>query len=93
MTKSNGTEKTTVTKAKRSRVSPSDIPRYSLREALTIAQAITDNFAGQPTSPLQVAMSLNKSPTSSGWRYLSGAATGYGLTSGSYNAEKIVCKN
>lgn len=71
-------------------VNQSDIPRHSLREALTIAQAITDNFASDPTSPHQVAMALDVSPTSSAWRYLSGAAVAYGLTKGGDQADKIV---
>lgn len=73
----------------RTRVSQGDIPRHSLREALTIAQAIADNFAGHPTSPHQVAMALGVSPTSSAWRSITGASVGYGLTSGAFNADKI----
>lgn len=76
-------------KAKRTRVSQSDVPRHSLREALTIAQAITDNFASQPTTPHQIAMALGISPTSSSWRTLTGAAGAYGLTNGAYSAVKI----
>lgn len=76
-------------KAKRTRVSQSDIPKHSLREALTIAQAITDNFAGQPASPHQIAMALEMSPTTNSWRTLTGAAVAYGLTSGGYGADKI----
>lgn len=76
-------------KAKRTRVSQSDIPKHSLREALTIAQAITDNFAGQPASPHQIAMALEMSPTTNSWRTLTGAAVAYGLTNGGYGADKI----
>jgi predicted nucleotide-binding protein len=65
------------------------VPRHSLREALTIAQALTDNFAGHGTSPPQVAMALKVSPTSSAWRTLTGAAVAYGLTSGAYGSDKI----
>lgn len=74
---------------RRRRVSQSTIPAHSLREALTVAQAITDNFAGDPTPPHQLAMALDVSPTSSGWRTLSGAAVAYGLTDGAYNADRI----
>lgn len=74
---------------KRRRVSQSTIPAHPLREALTVAQAITDNFAGDPTPPHQVAMALDISPTSSAWRTLSGAAVAYGLTDGAYNADRI----
>jgi len=76
-------------KAKSSRLSQSVVPRHSLREALTIAQAITDHFASDATSPLQVAMAIDVSPTSSGWRTLTGAAIAYGLTNGGCNSDKI----
>jgi hypothetical protein len=73
----------------RVRISQAEIPRHSLREALTVAQAITDNFAGHATAPHQIAMALGVSPTSSDWRTLTGAAVAYGLTNGAYNADKI----
>jgi predicted nucleotide-binding protein len=74
---------------KRISVSQSDIPRHSLREAITIAQALTDNFAGQPASPSQIAIALDIPPTTNIWRTLTGAAAAYGLTNGGYNANKI----
>lgn len=77
------------TEGTRKYVSQSDIPQHSLREALTLAQSVTDDFAGKPTTPHQVAMALDISPTSSAWRSLTGAAVAYGLTKGGYNAEKI----
>jgi hypothetical protein len=76
-------------KFKRAYVSQADIPKRSLREALTVAQAITDNFAGTATAPHRVAMALGVSPTSSGWRDLSGSTVAYGLTKGAYNSDKI----
>lgn len=76
-------------KGRRTRVSQADVPRHALREAVTVAQALTDNFAGHDTSPHQVAMALNISPTSSAWRTLTGAALAYGLTSGAYGSDKI----
>jgi N-acetyl-beta-hexosaminidase len=89
MESSKNQTKLEVAKPKRPHVSQSDIPRHSLRECLTIAHAITDNFAGQPTTPLQIAMALGTSPTSSVWRTLSGAAVAYGLTSGGYSSQSI----
>lgn len=74
---------------KQKRLSQGAVPRHSLREALTVAQAITDHFAGDPTTPHQVAMALNISPTSSAWRSLTGAAVAYGLTKGGYNSSTI----
>lgn len=65
------------------------MPRHSLRQALAVAQAITDNFGGKPTPPHQVAMALNISPTSSGWDFLLASAAAYGLTKGSRNATRI----
>lgn len=76
-------------KKRRVYVKQSTIPRHSLRDALTIAQCITDNFAGDPTPPHQVAMALDISPTSSVWKSLAGAAVGYGLTKGAHNAANI----
>lgn len=69
--------------------SQSKIPKHALREALTVAQAITDSFAGDPTTPHQVAMALDVSPTSSAWRSLTGAAVAYGVTKGGYGSGKI----
>jgi hypothetical protein len=76
-------------KSKRAYVSQADIPKRSLREALTVAQAITDNFAGAPTAPHLIAMALGISPTSSGWRDLTGSTVAYGLTKGAYGSDKI----
>lgn len=70
-------------------MSQADIPGLSLREALTVPQALVDNFAGQATPPHQVAQALNLAPTSGKWRLLAGAAVGYGLTTGGPNADKI----
>lgn len=89
MKKSEASESSTGSKDKRVRVSQSDIPRHSLREALTIAQALTDNFAGQPASPHQIAMAVEMSPTTLSWRTLTGASVAYGLTTGGYGADKI----
>ncbi|WP_409477810.1 TIR domain-containing protein [Pseudobdellovibrio sp. HCB154] len=74
---------------KQARVSQTEIPSRSLREALTIAQKITDEFGGKEAAPHQIAMALDISPTSSSWRYFCGSAIAYGLTNGSYNAAKI----
>ena len=89
MKKSEASESSTGSKEKRVRVSQSDIPRHSLREALTIAQALTDNFAGQPASPHQIAMAVEMSPTTLSWRTLTGASVAYDLTTGGYGADKI----
>jgi hypothetical protein len=70
-------------------ISQADVPGHSLREALTVAQALTDSFAGGPAAPHQVALALNISPTSSNWHRLAGAAVAYGLTKGGSKIDKI----
>lgn len=65
------------------------VPRYSLRQALSVPQAIADNFGGKPTPPHQVAMALNLSPASSTWRYLLAAAAAYAVTKGGVGADRI----
>jgi predicted nucleotide-binding protein len=51
--------------------------------------ALWENFAGRGAAPHDVAMSLELSPTSGGWRNLCGAAIEYGLTEGGYAADQI----
>ncbi len=75
---------------KRTRISQSDFPNVSLKEASRIAQAIWDNFAGKGAAPHSVAMALDLSPTSGGWRNLCGASIAYGLTEGGYAANEIL---
>lgn len=74
---------------KRLKVSQTDIPRESLAKALSIAEAIWENFAGKGAAPHDVAMALDLSPTSGGWRNLCGTSIAYGLTEGGYNANTI----
>ena len=74
---------------KRSKISQSDIPNVSLEHALKIAMALWENFAGKGAAPHNVAMALDLSPTSGGWRNLCGASIAYGLSEGGYNASAI----
>lgn len=74
---------------KKTGLSSSDLPSRSLRDALRVSQALTDNYAGAPTAPHDIALALSLSPTSSSWRDLAAASHGYGLTKGSWNAGKI----
>lgn len=76
-------------KIKRQRLMQEDVPGYSLNDALRVPEAILDNFAGEATSPLRVAMAMGLQPSSSGFRQLCGAAIAYGLTEGGYNAVSI----
>lgn len=74
---------------KRSYVSQSDIPRHSLEEALRIPRTIFENYALDPTRPLDVAAALDLTPNSSRFRTLTGASIAYGMTEGGYNADAI----
>jgi predicted nucleotide-binding protein len=71
----------------------SELPKISLREALRVPQAITDNYGSDPTAPHDIALALEVSPTSSAWRDLAACSMGYGLTKGSWNAQKIALDN
>ena len=74
---------------KRAKVSQSEFPRYSLSQVLRIPQALWDEFAGKDAAPHDVALALDLTPTSGGWRLLCGAAQAYGLTEGGYNATRM----
>lgn len=71
------------------RILQTNVPSCSVEDALVVPQAIWDNLAGKPCTPLQVCTALNLSPTSSKWRDLSGASIAYGFTSGGWNAKTI----
>ena len=64
-------------------------PKYSLLDALRIAESIKKNNNMHPYNRLDVASSLNNSPNSSNFRLLIISSSTYGLTTGSYIAEKI----
>jgi predicted nucleotide-binding protein len=74
---------------KRSYISQSDIPSFSLDKALRIATAIGENYGYKPSSALQVAKALDITPTTGGFKTLTGASIAYGLTNGGYNADSI----
>lgn len=86
MSKKKETENST---SKRKYLSQTDVPSYTLDQALRIPKAICDNYADGPVSPLQLASALNMAPTSSTFRQLCGASIAYGLTEGGYNAQQI----
>ena len=80
---------TTAPAVKRSNISQSDCPNLTLEQSLKIAQGIWDHYAGKGAAPHNVAMALDLSPTSGGWRNLCGASIAYGLTEGGYAANEI----
>ncbi|MEM6386521.1 MAG: TIR domain-containing protein [Pseudomonadota bacterium] len=75
--------------SKRTRISQSDVPAHKLSDALRISAAIVENYGSAPTKPLDVAVALDISPTSSLFKMLTGASIAYGLTDGGYNAAEI----
>jgi hypothetical protein len=75
--------------AQRSRLSQEDVPSYSLDQALRVPRAIADSYAYKPTRPLNVAGAMKMTPSSGGFRMLTGAAIAYGLTSGGAFAPEI----
>lgn len=75
--------------SKRTYLSQSDMPTYSLDDALRIPRVIGDEYAFKSTAPLDVAAALGIQLTSSGFRMLTGAAIAYGLTEGGYRASSI----
>jgi predicted nucleotide-binding protein len=76
-------------KNERKHLSQSDVPWCTVDKALTVAEAIVNNYGSKPTKPLDVAKAFNVSPTSSGFKMLTGASIAYGLTDGGWNAALI----
>ncbi|WP_080964250.1 TIR domain-containing protein [Rhodopseudomonas palustris] len=74
---------------KRTNLSQSDFPSATLRDALRLPRALIENYAGGPAAPHDVALAIELSPTSSQWRMLAGCALAYGLTTGSFSADRI----
>jgi len=74
---------------KRSKVSQTEFPNTPLESALRIARVIWEQFAGRGAAPHDIAMAMDLSPTSGGWRNLCGSSIAYGLTEGGYNAPQI----
>jgi predicted nucleotide-binding protein len=67
----------------------SDFPKHTLEEALRVAKALSDKNGGQPLPPTETAIAIGISPGSSEFRTLLSSSIKYGLTSGSFNSEKV----
>jgi hypothetical protein len=74
---------------KRNRISQDDMPQFALAEVVALAEALKDNFAGKDATPINLANAIGRSPSSSSWRYLTGAAVAYGITDGGYGSKFI----
>lgn len=79
----------TATKERATTVSQSDLPAHSLEKAASVAQCLWDNFAGKGTAPHDVAIAMELSPTSSGWRMLANAAFAYGIVTAGWSSKEM----
>jgi predicted nucleotide-binding protein len=75
--------------AKRSYLKQSDVPQASLDDALRIPKAILEHYAGEPTTPFNVAKAIDLDPKGSQLRVLTGAAIAFGLTKGGAQSTTI----
>lgn len=87
--KSRPAKSSSAPKKERTYLSQSDVPWHSVDKALTVAEAIVNNYGSKPTKPLDVAAALGVLPNSSGFKMLTGASIAYGLTEGGWNAPQI----
>ena len=67
----------------------SDFPKHSLEEAIRVPHALEEANGGKPLPPLETANALGMSPGSSDFRQILSCSIKYGLTSGSYNQERV----
>ena len=74
---------------RRSYLKQSDVPGASLDDALRIPKAILDHYAGEPTTPFNVAKAIDLDPKGRQLRGLSGAAMAFGLTEGGAQSATI----
>lgn len=65
-----------------------EFPKFPLEKALAIPNALSRN-GGQPLPPIDVATAIDRSPGSSAFRQITGSSNQYGLTGGSYKADRI----
>jgi hypothetical protein len=71
----------------------SDFPKHTLQEALKVAKAVQDKNGGQPLPPTDTAIAIGVSPGGSGFRIILASSLKYGLTTGSYQADRIAIKD
>lgn len=77
------------TKPRPKKLNQSDVPAYTLSDALRVAEAIRDQFAKAATTPLNLAVALKIAPTGTVYKMLTGSAVAYGLTEGAAQASSI----
>jgi hypothetical protein len=69
-------------KARKSALRQTDVPAYSLKDALRVARTISDSYAKTATKPLMIAKAMGVSPTTGGFRMVTAASVAYELTEG-----------
>ncbi|WP_375399182.1 TIR domain-containing protein [uncultured Amnibacterium sp.] len=74
---------------RRKRLSQSDVPSRSVKEALRVPIVLRDQYGKQATRPFMVAKAMEMSPTGSTFRAVSGAAVAYGLTDGAAQSDSV----
>lgn len=71
---------------------PAEFPKFTLEQALAVPNALHRN-GGQPLPPVDTAAAIERSPGSSKFRQITAASSAYGLTIGSYKADRISLGN
>lgn len=71
----------------------SDFPKHTLQEAMRVAAGLEAKSGGQALPPLETAEAIEMSPGSSEFRAILSSSIKYGLTSGSYNTERVSLEN
>lgn len=66
-----------------------DVPGYSLEDALRIPETLRDQYGKQPTRPLMVAKAMGVLPTTGPFRMITGASIAYELTEGAAQSSNI----
>ena len=66
----------------------SDFPK-TLEESLRVAEGLEEKNGGQPLPPIETASALDMSPGSSDFRVILSSSIKYGLTSGSFNSDRV----
>lgn len=69
-------------KSRKSALRQTDVPAYSLNDALRVARTLTNSYAKAPTKPLMVAKAMGVTPTSGGFRMITAASVAYEITEG-----------
>jgi len=67
----------------------SDFPKHTLEESLRVAEGLEEKNGGQPLPPIETASALDMSPGSSDFRVILSSSIKYGLTSGSFNSDRV----